>query len=186
MTSEDGHEDDFYHDAASSIFDALQRGDGPDIVQIELQSLRMGVDANYHQVRRAIIAAVSKHIQQLMERQSLGVGEAVGQVVKKYQVIFEKTIFDQKKEIKSDQVDLLLSLQKDLIHRNRGDSVLLFMAKSLYFLDVLEEDGLNQWWEEGRSSSDAEMLRVRAQTQQFIDWLANAEEDSENEDVEDD
>lgn len=182
--SDEGHDGEFHLDASASIFDAIQRDEGADIVQTELQSLRMGMDADYHQVRRAIITAFTKRIQQLMEQQSLGVDKAVSQVVKRYQVVFGKTIFDQDRKIKSDQVDLLLSLQKDLVHRNKGDGVLVFMVRYLYELDVLEEDGINQWWNDARSSADEGMVQVRAQTQALIDWLADAEEDSGEEEEE--
>lgn len=119
-TSDEDRNYDFHYDASSSIFDALQRDEGPDIVQIELQGLRMGVDADYHQVRRAVIAAFTKRIDQLVDQQSLSVSDAVKRMVTKYQVVFQKTIFDQNKHVKSDQIDFLLSLQRDLTRRSRG------------------------------------------------------------------
>lgn len=182
IMSEGSHEDDFHYDAVSSIFDALQRGEGSDIVQIELQGLRMGEDADYHRVRRAIIAAFMQRVQFLIDSQSLGVGAAVSQVLRKYPVVFNKTIFDKDKTVKSDQVDFLLSLQKDLVHRSKGESLLFATTQELYEMDVMEEDGINQWWEDERSSNQLEMRRVRAQTQRFVEWLATAEEDSEEED----
>ena len=182
IMSEGSHDDDFHHDASSSIFDALQRSEGSDIVQIELQGLRMGEDADYHRVRKAIIAAFMKRIQHVVEAESIGTGAAVSQVLRKYPVVFEKAIFDKDKDVKADQVDFLLSLQRDLAQRERGESLLLFTAKDLYDMDVLEEDGFNQWWQDQRSTADAEMTRVRAQTAPFIDWLATAvEEESEEE-----
>ncbi|KAI9801632.1 MAG: hypothetical protein M1833_002314 [Piccolia ochrophora] len=183
ITSDEGREEgDFHYDAASSIFDALQRGEASDIVQLELQGLRMGVNADYHQVRKAVIAAFMKRIQHVMESQFLRTDDAVSQVLRKYAVVLEKTMFDKSQRRKEDQVDFLLTLQRDLIHRNKGESVLLFTAKELYDMDILEEEGFNQWWQDARSSLEAAMQQVRTQTQQFVEWLANAEEDSSEED----
>ena len=178
--SDGGPDSSFHHDAASSIFDALQRDEGSDIVQIELQGLRLGVDADYQQVRRAIIAAFVKRIEQLVDQQTSlgGVRGAVDHILRSYHVVFAKTIFDHDQDVKTDQVDFLLSLQRHLVHRGLGESLLLSMTKDLYKLDVLDEDGLNQWWQAEASTADADMRRVRALTQQFIDWLANAEEDT--------
>ncbi len=174
--------DDFHHDAATSLFDALQRDEGPDIVQIELQGLRMGVDADYHQVRLAVIVAFMKHIEQrLVKDDSLSTGDAVSKVLKRYRNVFEKLIFDQQKKVKSDQFDFLLSLQRDLISRHRGENIMLFVVRDLYQLDVLDEDGLNQWWNDPASSTTGEMQRMRKCTEPFIDWLGAAEEDSEEE-----
>lgn len=183
--SSEGRDDDFHNDASTSIFDALQREDGPDIVQIELQGLRMGVDADYHEVRRAVITAFLRRIQQLTESRGLTVAEAVSQVIRTYHNVFAKTIFDKEKEAKIDQLDFLLLLQKDLVHRAKGETVLLFMAKELYDVEVLEEEGFNQWWQDERSKADEDMRRVRAQTQQFVEWLADAEEDSDDDDDDD-
>ncbi|KAI9676897.1 MAG: hypothetical protein M1817_006736 [Caeruleum heppii] len=178
--SEGSHDDEFHNDAVAGIFDALQRGESPDVLQIELQGLRMGVDADYHRVRRALVTAYSDHIQQSMESISIGISDMVSQTLKKYQIVFTRTMFDKDKESKPDQVDFLLLLQRDLSHRKKGESVLLFTAKELYSLDVLEEEGINQWWEDERSSAEAEMRRTRSQTQPFVEWLANAEEDSDD------
>jgi translation initiation factor eIF-2B subunit epsilon len=90
-------------------------------------------------------------------------------------------LFDRQKEQKKDQVDLLLLLQQDLVHRSKGDTVLLFTAKSLYELELVDEEAYDQWWNDERSSATEEMRTVRGQAQQFVDWLAEAEEESSEE-----
>lgn len=145
----------------------------------------MTANASDHQVRRAVVSAFMKRTQQLMEG-----GKAAGDIVRelfgKYREIIERSLFDRDRDAKSDQVDLLLLLQQDLVHRNRGDTVLLFVAKELYDLEILEEEAYEQWWDDERSSSTDEMKQVRSQTQQFVDWLANAEEEESSEEEDDD
>ncbi|OQE13428.1 hypothetical protein PENFLA_c048G01361 [Penicillium flavigenum] len=176
-------EDNFHHDASVSLFDSLREGVAADVVQLELVTLRMSANASDNQVRRAIVSSFMKHIQQLMEG-GKGAGPAVSEVFTAYKEVVERTLFDRNKEEKKDQVDLLLCLQNDLIHRNKGDMVLLFTAKSLYELDLIEEEAYDQWWNDERSSNSEEMRTVRSQTQQFVDWLAEAEEESSEEESE--
>ncbi|KAI9723652.1 MAG: hypothetical protein M1812_000952 [Candelaria pacifica] len=173
-------ETDFRHDAVPSLFDSFQRGDTADVIQLELMGLRLSSDASDHQVRHAIVAALMKWIQHVMENESIGAGDAVTRVLRKYKTLVQRTIFDQDMADKADQVDLLLLIQQDLVHRDKGESTLVFMAKELYFLELVEEEAYDQWWKDGRSQGDDGLMRVRSQTEQFIVWLANAEEDSES------
>jgi translation initiation factor eIF-2B subunit epsilon len=182
--SADEDSDNFHHDASVSLFDSLREGVAADVVQLELVTLRMSANASDNQVRRAIVTSFMKHIQQLMEG-GKGAGQAVLSVFTAYKEVVERTLFDRNKEQKNDQVDLLLALQHDLIHRNKGDTVLLFTAKSLYELDLIEEEAYDQWWNDERSSNTEEMRTVRSQTKQFVDWLAEAEEESSEDESED-
>lgn len=184
--SDEEEQDNFHHDAAASIFDSLRDGVSADVVQLELVSLRMTANASDTQVRRAIVSSFMKYIQQVVE-DGKGAGEAVHEVFSKYREVIERTLFDRNKDEKNDQVDLLLQLQQDLAQRAKGDTILLFTAKELYELEVVDEEAYEQWWDDERSSNSEELRTVRTQTQQFVDWLANAEEESsEEEDSEED
>lgn len=182
--SEDEEQDHFHHDASVSVFDSLKEGVSADVVGLELVSLRMTANASDHQVRRAVVSAFMKRIQQFMES-GKGAGEAVREVFGKYREVVERSVFDREKEEKPDQVDLLLLIQQDLVHRNKGETVLLFAAKELYDLEIVDEEAYEQWWADERCSSSEEMRKVRSQTQQFVDWLANAEEEESSEEEED-
>ncbi|KAI9868335.1 MAG: hypothetical protein M1813_005778 [Trichoglossum hirsutum] len=181
IVSKDGQDDgDFHHDAASSIFDSMQRGDDSEVVQLELMGLRMSSNANYHQVRRAVVAAFMKRVQQLVDTQSKGTSEAVSEVLRKYKELVKRTIFDYEKDAKDDQVDFLLLVQKDALNREKGESILLFTAKELYELEVVEEEGILQWWGDERAG-EGELEGVKGRIRQFVEWLENADEDSESE-----
>ncbi|CAG8300240.1 unnamed protein product [Penicillium salamii] len=180
LLSDDEESDNFHHDASISLYDSLREGVAADVVQLELVTLRMTANASDNQVRRAIVEAFMKHIEQLMEG-GKGAGPAVNGVFNAYKEVIERTLFDRTKDQKNDQVDLLLLLQQDLVNRNKGDTVLLFTAKSLYELELVEEEAYDQWWNDERSSNTEEMRTVRTQAQQFVDWLADAEEESSEE-----
>lgn len=183
-TSQSDEEDDhFVHDAAVSVYDGLRDRVSADVVQLELVSMRMTANASDNQVRRAVVSAYMKQIQQLMEG-GKGAGDAVQDVFSKYRDIVERCVFDRTTQKKPDQVEFLLLIQKELVNHARGDTVLLFTAKELYDLELVDEEAYEQWWDDERSSESDELKKVRSQTQQFVDWLANAEEEESEEESE--
>lgn len=113
------------------------------------------------------------------------VKDAVAQVFGQHKELLERTMFDKSAPKKVDQVDFMVLLQAELAHREDGDSILLSAATKLVEMDVIEEDGMNQWWEDPRSSDGEELKRVRGKTKQLIDFL-NEEESSEDEDEDED
>ncbi|KAL2375803.1 hypothetical protein RJZ90_007881 [Blastomyces dermatitidis] len=194
VSDDDGDRTHFHHDAVNSIYDGLRDGLSADVVQLELVGLRMSANASEHQVRRAVVTAFLKRIQQLMDapspspsQPSLSASDAVKQVLTKYKDILERIVFDRDEPVrKPDQVDLLLLIQQELVERSRGETVLLFMAKELYDLETVEEEAFEQWWADERGVASEGLKRVRRQTEPFIEWLVNADSEEEDEDDDDD
>lgn len=182
---------DFHIEATSSILDGLIKGDATDVIQLELLSDRMRTNASDHMVRHAIVAAFMKRIFSLIEGDpntgaGTGAGEAVKLVFGKYKELVERmSISDKAKEEKADQVDFLVLVQKDAVGKSKGESVMLFVAKELWELDIVEEEGVLQWWADGRSA-EGEMGRVRGLTEQFVVWLKQAEEEEDEHDEDED
>lgn len=171
---------DFHGEATTSILDGLQKGHLPENISLELQAFRMTLNATEHEVRRAVVAAFVKRIATL-ENNGTGAREAVKMVFTQYKAVFERIMFDKNTQDKPDQVDFLLCVQKELASRERGNSLLLFVANEVYDLEIIEEDGILQWWADGRSSEGA-MANLRGLVQQFIAFLEEAEEEDESED----
>jgi len=168
--------------------DGLQKGDDPHNIQLEIQALKLATVASEHQVRRAVAQAFMKRISQLAES-GKSAKEAVAEVLPKYKLIIEKAVFDKRDSAKSDQVDFMQILQGDAISRKDGDTLLLHVATKLYELDVLEVEGVEQWWNDAKSAESEEMKRVREKSKQLVDFLlddSDGEEDEEDEDDDDD
>lgn len=182
----EGGGEHFHEDAVSSVLDGLRENLSADVVQLELVGLRMSANASEHGVRRAVVTAFMKYIQQVLEDGSAGPAEAVKYLFTKYKEIVERIVFDRNTEDKPDQVDLLLLFQQDLTlaERKRAEAVLLFTAKELYDLEIVDEEAFSQWWEDERSTNSEAMTKVRSQTQAFIDWLESADSESEDDDDE--
>lgn len=196
---------DFHVEAVASVLDSLQKGDLSENILLELNSYRMAVDANQHQVRRAVVTALIKRILNLIVNDptsQTALLQAIKDVLGTYQSLVEKTIFDRRsadQTEKKDQVDFLLLVQEEAVAvaastekgtgtgTGMGETLMLFVAKEAYFLELVEEDGVLQWWEDGRSTHKEEWVAVRGLTGQFITFLKEAEEEEsgDEEDEED-
>ena len=179
---------DFHVEATASILDGLQKGDPPDTIILELNGYRMSTNASQHEVRKAVVAAFMKRVSNLSAGDNapgISTREAVREVFRKYKGLVERTMFDKDADEKIDQVDFLLLLQKEALGRPNGDQLLLFVTNELYDSDVIEEDGVLQWWDNERSV-EGEMGKVRGLTEPFITFLREAEEDDESEDEDED
>lgn len=180
---------DFHLEAVASVLDGLQKGDLSENILLELNSYRMAVDANQHEVRRAVVTALIRRILNLVGndvKSQVALLQAVKDVFGKYKPLVEKIIFDRSADQKLDQVDFLLLIQEEAVGKTMGDSLMLFVAKEAYFLEIVEEDGVLQWWEDDRSQKE-DWASVRGLTTQFITFLQEAEEEeSEDEDESDD
>lgn len=140
----------------------------------------MTSNASWHQVRRAVVTALTNRIEQLVSKKSKSVTQASESVYTRWQPLIKRTIFERK-----DQSDFLLLLQKECCDRKQGNSILLNVAQKLFELDLVEEEAINYWWADEKSSTEVGgMAKVRKSTEAFVKWLAEAEEESEEEEEE--
>ena len=181
----DGGITSFHHDAFSTLYDRMQAGAASGDCHVELLSLRLAHNASDDQVRRAVATAMMRHIQKQIDTDSTDVSRP-----KKIEAITKSTITtyrdlikrQQSSDTEADQVDFLLQVQKDLMHRSDGPAILGYVARYLYELDIFEEDVFTAWWTDEASTAGDGMESVRQATQAFIEWLQNAESESGEED----
>ena len=182
---------DFHLEATASILDGLQKEDPPDTIILELNGYRMSTNASQHEVRKALIAALMKRVSNMIHgdptsgKPGISAREAVKGLFVTYKPLVERTVFDKDAALKVDQVDLLLLVQKEVSGRSNGDQLMLFVANEAYDQDIVEEDGILQWWDDERSETD-DIVGVRELTEQFINYLQEAEEEESDESVEND
>lgn len=191
--SEDGDmgstNENFHHDAVAGLLDTLKEGGDFDSAKLEFMGLRLSNDATDHQIRRAIAVAFTKRIAQLVETEKMEASKAASiafALPGAEKFLKEVAIGTARKE--GDQVDFIVCLQKDLVHRGSGAVILAAVSQKLYQMEVLEEEAFLTWWEEREAlgeAEDKEMKRVREKTAVFIDWLKEAEAESSEEEDED-
>jgi len=182
--------ENFHHDAVAGLLDGMKESDDIDSAKLEFMGLRLANNASDHQIRRAMATAFSKRISQLVENDKLEAKKAAVQAfsfkgVKKF--LSEMAIGLERKE--EDQVDFLVCLQKDLVHRLNGGLILAAVCQTLYELEVLEEEAFLKWWEEAedlaeQGKEEEEMKRVREKSGVFVKWLREAEAESSEEESE--
>ncbi|KAL8674893.1 MAG: hypothetical protein Q9168_000696 [Polycauliona sp. 1 TL-2023] len=183
ISDEAAPDKDFHIEATANVLDGLQKDDLPENINLELTAFRMTVDASQHEIRRAVVAAFMKRVANL-EASGTSAREAVHGVFSKYRIMVERLLFDKDTREKPDQVDFMLCVQREVLSRSNGESLLLFVAKETYDLELIEEDGILQWWPDIRSRH-GNMASIRGLTEQFITFLQEAEEDDESEEDED-
>ena len=176
--SDDEGTDRFHQEAVSSLCERMNRGTHQDDVRVELMGLRFAQNATEHQVRRSIAVALMKHISNQMEEEKKKAHEAVKQSIIRYRGLIHRA---QSQETTTDQVAFLLEAQKDLLHRNEGEQILLHLVKELYSQDLFDEEVFRDWWDDDRSESTVQLKQIKEFSRQFLDWLATAEEESESE-----
>lgn len=177
---------DFHHDAAASIYDSLQKGDEAANIQLELTALRMSANASPHMVRRAVVAAFMKRMASLLD-EGLSPAQAAKHSIPTQQMLIERTMFDRGEEHKDkvDQVDFLLLMQADVCHRKDGEKIMLHVCNELYMRDVLEFEGVEQWWADEKNEGSEELKQIKVAMGQFVDAIRAAEESEEESSEED-
>ncbi len=160
----------------------MQDGKHADDMLSELMGLRFSGGADETQVRKAVAAALMKHIHGQVEN-GLSAADATRRSLSAYHTLIRRKGAEQTTD---EQAAFLLDAQRDLIRRKDGGKTLLFVVKDLYDLEVFTEEAFTAWWADERSSSEPEMAEVRKPSSQFIEWLQNAESESETDEDEGD
>ncbi|MCJ1307770.1 hypothetical protein MMC25_001418 [Agyrium rufum] len=205
----------FHLDASTSILDGLVKSEAPDVIHLELLGQRLGSNADDHSMRAALVSAFMQRVWQLIDggdapandedrgggsntnEKKATVSEAVKATFGTYvDLLRQLGIFDTAKEEKKDQVDLLGLCERECSSRMRNggdkaDQVLVFAVRELWEREVLQEEGVLQWWskdvdkekereKEGRVE-DAEREKVRGLVGKFVEFLEEDEDEDEDE-----
>jgi translation initiation factor eIF-2B subunit epsilon len=176
LSDEDGSgskTDHFHHEATSSIFDRMQTTTAVQDINVELMGSRLSHNASDYQVRRAVAVAMMKHIQHQVDAGATA-ASASRDALSKYRGLVKRS-----QDSVTDQVDFLLQVQKDLTHRSHGNQIMYFMVYNLYDMEIFEEEVFRKWWANEESVRDGGMKNVRTLSGKFIDWLDEAESESE-------
>ena len=173
--SDDDGTDRFQHDTVAILLQRMQEGKQADDMLSELMGLRFSGGADETQVRKAVAGAMARRISGQIE-EGVPAADASRRMLTAYKTLIRRA---QAEQTTQEQVEFLLDVQRELTRRHEGAKVLLFMTKDLYDLEIFGEEPFLSWWNDSKSSGDTEMLEVREQTKQFIQWLENAESESE-------
>jgi translation initiation factor eIF-2B subunit epsilon len=172
---------DFHHEAVAALNDDLSKATDPDTIQLEFNSLRMMMNAEDKQLRRAVAAAFGKRIASIIESDDKTPKDAVAELIPKYKNLIEGCV-----KTEEEQAEFMLFLQTDLTQRAQGEKILLFLSNALATNDLVEAEGFEAWWNDPRSTASEKLEEVRRETKQLVDVLCGEDSDEEESDEDDD
>lgn len=178
LYSEEEEEEDFEKEAIATVERAMEHNHDMDTALLELNTLRMSINVTYHEVRRATVKAMVKRVVHFVSTDTLNAKDATAKVFNDWGLLFQRQVFTN-----DEQVDLAQILQDvcATIDVQYGQIVLFVALRQLYELDIVEEDSILRWWDSEASTQTQTLTKVRELTSQFVDWLKDAEEESEDE-----
>lgn len=164
----DFEEEDFEKEAIATVERAVENNHDLDTALLELNTLRMSLNVTYHEVRFATSSALLARVCHFIETKTLNTKEATDKVFKHWGPLFKRQVFDQEEE-----VDLLEILQDLTSTKDHGKQILLYIISILYDLEITDEESILIWWKKANIENEY--------VAKFIDWLEEAEEDSDEE-----
>lgn len=172
----DDEDESFTSEAVASVERSIIENHSTDVATLELNTLRMTMNASYEEVREATMCALVRHITRLVNTQALEVKASTTQVFKKWAPMIEKQIFED-----LDQADLLQRLQNQCATRPLGSKIFFWAAVALYDLDIVEEDYIRKWYNSSESTINKELAVIHSAFSPWMKWLDEAEEEGSEE-----
>lgn len=174
--SEEEEEEDFEKEAIATVERAMEHNHDMDTALLELNTLRMSMNVTYHEVRKATVQAMIKRVVHFVSTDTLNARDATAKIFNDWGQLFKRQVFTT-----DEQVDLAQVLQETCatIDIEYGKTVLFVALRILYGKDIIEEDSILRWWESPQSTKNELLVNVREVTAQFVEWLQNAEEESD-------
>ncbi|CAK7895706.1 translation initiation factor eIF-2B subunit epsilon [[Candida] anglica] len=169
-------EDDFEKEAVATVERAMEHNHDIDTALLELNTLRMSINVTYHEVRMATTQALLTRVVHFISTGTLDVKEAVNKIFRAWGALYKRQVFEPEEE-----VDLLQILQNKclLLDPSYNSKILFFAINILYDEEVVDEDNIYIWWDSAASSATQELESVRELTGKWIEWLKDAEEESD-------
>lgn len=173
---EEDEEEDFNKEAIDTVTRSIENNHDLDTALLELNTLRMSMNVTYHEVRMATVQSLIKRVLHFITTKTLTPKDAVSKVFKVWGPLFQRQVFEP-----LDQVDLLQILQTEvsLCDQSYFQVLLFWSIQILYQLDIVEEEMIYKWWDLKDSLANDKLVQVKGATEKFIDWLREAEEESD-------
>lgn len=172
--SDDG-EENFKTEAIASIERSIGENHDPDIAALELNTLRMTLNVQYHEVRDATITAFVNYVVNLVSTGTLAVKPATDKIFRHWGVLLTRQAFDDE-----DRIDLLMLLQHECSTREQGPKIMFYAVESLYDEDVIPEENIYTWFDSEASRATEPLRQVRDVLAAYVNWLRTADEESDS------
>lgn len=184
----------FHNDAVNGLVDALRAESGDfDSAKLEFMGLRLANNASDEMMRKAVATAFAQRAAELTSAEygslepSKAAEKALTARAGAAKFIDEVGVGGGETE----QVEFILALQRGLqsvrvIETPKAGTVLAALLQQLYALDILEEEGILEWWEDERAEATETLAALKEKSRVLVEWLENAEEEDDDEDEDSD
>ncbi|RKP04784.1 nucleotide-diphospho-sugar transferase [Thamnocephalis sphaerospora] len=167
--SDIGGEDEFNYEVAQTFERAVEEKHTVEVAALELNTLRMSYNANYHTIRQLLIPVLLRHVDMS------AMGPSLKKMMTTWAPLLGRMVHSDK-----DQVDALFLLQEYCAHSELHRKAFFPTVRYFYELDVVEEDAVVAWYGSPRALSIDKMLRDAVTP--FVQWLQEADEEDSDED----
>lgn len=159
--------DEFMGEAIASINRSIVDKHSQDVAVLELNTLRMTMNAPHEKVQEAAIIALVTHIGHLTVQSD--VKSVTSTVFTTWSPLLKRITFDV-----TGQISLATYIEKSCAGMLQGERVLAIALMTLYDTDVISEEAIYDWWKLPEAGP-----RVRSLALRWVEWLENAEEESD-------
>lgn len=165
FSDDDG--DEFMVEAIASINRSIVDKHSQDVAVLELNTLRMTMNAPHEKVQEAAITALVTHIGHLITQSD--VKSVTSTVFTTWSPLLKRITFDTE-----GKINLATYIEKSCAGMLQGERVLAIALMTLYDTDVISEDAIYDWWKLPEAGPKVRSLALR-----WVEWLENAEEESD-------
>lgn len=170
--------DNFEREAIATMERAVVNDHDMDTAVLELNTLRMSMNASYQEVRATTTMVLLNRINEFVSTGTLTAPAAVKKVMDQWGSIFRRQAFDS-----DDRRDLLQAFQDKCGDKLFAPNQAVYLFKAvqwLYELDICGEEDIIEWWNESTpDEGDDELVLLRKSLQMFVNWLETADEESD-------
>lgn len=176
---------DFVKELSASVLDGLTQDQSPDVIHLDVMNQRLTANASDSAIREALVGAFMRRIFTLHLENGVSGSEAANSVFQTYgaKILRQMGIrtADGEEARLKDEIEVLKAVEKECEGREKAESVLAFSLTAAYNSDVVSEEAILGWWEEGGGEEKA----GRAQAARLVEHLQEeSEEEDEDEDEE--
>ncbi|RHZ90112.1 hypothetical protein Glove_8g20 [Diversispora epigaea] len=162
----------FQKEVVQTLERAFSDGHTVEIALLELNTLRLASNTNFHDLRVVVIPTVINRID--IKKGMIGTKE----ILTRWGPLIAKLIFSN-----HDQIDTIKILQEYYTENQSQLKVFAQICRILYEMDIIEEEALIEWYY-STSTISAELPstknNIHMQIKPFITWLEEAEEDDDD------
>ncbi|CAO3623356.1 unnamed protein product [Cunninghamella echinulata] len=163
---------EFKKEIALTIERSLAENHSVDTAALEITGLRMSSNGEYSDVREVLIPLI---IEQVDKNNAMA---SFKKVFTQWGPLIGKVTHKQ-----DDQAHVLQLLQTNCATNEIYGKIFLGALQILYNIDVIEEEAIMQWYNSDISKSGtAAEVKIREKAAKFVEWLNEAEEESEDSD----